>query len=214
MVRHGLGALLGAVDGIEVVAVAADGHEAVRLAVDLVPDVLVMDIHMPGLDGVVAAGEIRRLAPSVAVLMLTMLADEVTVRAAIDAGAAGYVLKGASRQQIIRAIQTVAAGDSVLGAGVAGGVLHPATGTATSDPMSHLTARERQILGLLAQGLRTSAIASRLGVATKTINNNLSAIFAKLGVTNRTEAALVAREAGLSATVQRRGDAAGPPQPR
>lgn len=199
VVRHGLGALLGALDGIEVLAVAADGEEAVRLATALIPDVLVMDIHMPGLDGVAAARAISTSAPTVNILMLTMLADDDTVRAAIQAGAAGYVLKGASRQQIIRAIETVAAGDTVLGSGIAGSVLHPDSEATrpTSDPLAQLTPRERQILGLLARGLRSTAIATRLGVATKTVNNNLSTIFAKLGVTNRTQAALLAQEAGL-----------------
>ncbi len=199
VVRHGLGALLGAVEGIEVLAVAADGEEAVRLATELTPDVLVMDIHMPGLDGVAAARAISTSAPTVNILMLTMLADDDTVRAAIQAGAAGYVLKGASRQQIIRAIETVAAGDAVLGSGIARSVLHPGSepNRPTSDPLAQLTPRERQILGLLARGLRTTAIAARLGVATKTVNNNLSTMFAKLGVTNRTQAALLAQEAGL-----------------
>ncbi len=199
VVRDGLRALLSAVDGIEVVAVAGDGAEAVRAAVELSPDVAVLDIHMPGLDGVAAAGEIARRAPSVAVLMLTMLADDDTVRAAIHAGAAGYILKGASRHQIVRAIHTVVAGDTVLASEIAAGVLHPAVGSVGHPPdrLAHLTARERQILGLLANGMSTSAISTRLGVASKTVNNNLSTIFAKLGVTNRTAAALIAHDAGL-----------------
>jgi DNA-binding NarL/FixJ family response regulator len=199
VVRQGLGALLGAVEGIEVVAIAADGDEAVQAAVEYAPDVLVIDIHMPGLDGITATREIREQAPTVAILMLTMLADDDTVRAAIHAGAAGYLLKGASRQQIVRAIQTVAAGDIVLDSGVAEGVLHPASPTPSvaADPLAQLTARERQVLGLVASGLRTAAIAARLGLATKTVNNNLSTIFAKLGVSNRTEAAVLAHQARL-----------------
>jgi DNA-binding NarL/FixJ family response regulator len=199
VVRDGLQVLLDSVDGISVVGVAGSGPEAVRAAVMLKPDVLVMDIHMPGGDGVAATQEIARVAPSVGVLMLTMLDDEETVRAAVGAGAAGYVLKGSSQQQIVRAIQAVAGGDSILGSGVARQVLDAAAGRASRppDPLEALTPRERQILELLASGLSTTAMATRLALTTKTVNNNLSAIFAKLGVANRTEAALLARHVGL-----------------
>jgi DNA-binding NarL/FixJ family response regulator len=199
VVRDGLQVLLGSIDGISVVGVAENGREAVRAAVTLKPDVLVMDIHMPGVDGVAATQEIARAMPSVGVLMLTMLDDDETVRAAVRAGAAGYVLKGSSQQQIVRAIQAVAAGDSILGAGVARQVLDAAVGRATgpADPLNALTPRERQILELLASGLSTTVMADRLALTTKTVNNNLSVIFGKLGVANRTEAALLARRAGL-----------------
>ncbi|MFC6156343.1 response regulator [Kribbella jiaozuonensis] len=197
VVRDGLQVLLASVDGISVVGVAANGPEAVRAAVTLQPDVLVMDIHMPGGDGVAATQEVARVAPAVGVLMLTMLDDDETVRAAVRAGAAGYVLKGSSQQQIVRAIQAVAAGDSILGSGVARHVLDAAAGrvSAPPDPLQALTPRERQILELLAGGLSTTAMASRLALTPKTVNNNLSTIFGKLGVANRTEAALLARGA-------------------
>jgi DNA-binding NarL/FixJ family response regulator len=199
VIRDGLQVLLDSVAGITVVGVAASGPEAVRAAVTLRPDVLVMDIHMPGGDGVAATQELARVAPEVGVLMLTMLDDDETVRAAMRAGAAGYVLKGSSQQQIVRAIETVAAGDSVLGSGIARQVLDAASGRvpAPPDPLAALTPRERQILELLAGGLSTTAMANRLALTSKTVHNNLSAIFAKLGVTNRTEAALLARRAGL-----------------
>lgn len=200
VVRDGLSSLLGSVTGIEVIGTAATGREAVRAAVTLAPDVLVMDIHMPDLDGVAATREVTRDAPGVGVLMLTMLDDDESVRAAVRAGAAGYVLKGASQDQIVRAIHAVAAGDAILASGVARHVLDAATGRgAPADPFPQLTTRERQVLELLATGLPTTSIAGRLGLAAKTVNNNLSAIFAKLGVTNRTEAALAARRAGLGA---------------
>lgn len=200
VVRDGLSSLLGSVTGIEVIGTAATGREAVRAAVTLAPDVLVMDIHMPDLDGVAATREVTRDAPGVGVLMLTMLDDDESVRAAVRAGAAGYVLKGASQDQIVRAIHAVAAGDAILASGVARHVLDAATGRgAPADPFPQLTTREREVLELLATGLPTTSIAGRLGLAAKTVNNNLSAIFAKLGVTNRTEAALAARRAGLGA---------------
>ena len=193
VIRDGLTALLTAVDGIEVVGTAADGTEAVRAAVTLRPDVLVMDLHMPGgPNGVEATAQVRRAAPEVGVLVLTMVDDDESVQDALRAGAAGYVLKGASRQQIVHAIHAVAAGATILGAG-----LGRHARAAAPTPLAQLTSRERQILDLLAAGLSTTAIAVALGVAAKTVTNNLSAIFAKLGVTSRTEAALLARDHGL-----------------
>jgi DNA-binding NarL/FixJ family response regulator len=195
VVRDGLAALLDAVEGIEVVGVAGDGAAAVRAAVTLRPDVLVMDIHMPGLDGVAATREIARAAPGVGVLMLTMLDEEVTVRAAMRAGASGYVLKGDSRQQIVRAIHAVAAGDVILGSSVARRMMR--NESAQPEPFPQLTARERQILDQLAAGASTATIAARLDIAAKTVHNNLSTIFTKLGVKSRTEAAVLAHRAGL-----------------
>lgn len=192
VVRRGLGAMLRSVEDIDVVGEAGDGHEAVRAAVTLSPHVIVLDIHMPGLDGVSAAREIRREAPDVGVLMLTMLEDDASVRAAIAAGAAGYVLKGDPQDRIVRAIHAVACGDTFLAAGVARHVVAP-----PPDPFTALTPRERQLLELLAAGVPTTAMARRLGVAPKTVSNTLSVVYAKLGVTNRTEAALRARDAGI-----------------
>lgn len=195
IIRDGLSALLTVVDGIEVIGAVADGPEAVRAAVTLKPDVLVMDLHMPGeLNGVEATAQIRRAAPEVGVLVLTMVNDDETVQDALRAGAAGYVLKGSSRQQIVHAIHAVAAGATILGAGLG---RHAVPADPPSSPLAQLTARERQVLELLAAGLSTTAIAVRLGVAAKTVTNNLSTIFAKLGVTSRTEAALLARDHGL-----------------
>ncbi len=167
IVRQGLSALLRSVEGIDVVGVAADGKEALRAAVTLKPDVLIMDIQMPNLDGVAATLEITKAAPTVGILVLTMLEDDESVRAAVRAGAAGYVLKGDSQQQIVRAIHAVAAGDAILGSGVAKHVLKAATGRNSTppNPFANLTAREQQILNLLSAGRPTTTIATRVGLA-------------------------------------------------
>ena len=198
VVRDGLSALLSSVPGIEVAGTAATGREAVRAAVTLRPDVLVLDVQMPELNGVAAAREIARAAPTVAVLMLTMFDDDDSVFAAMRAGARGYVLKGATQDEIIRAIHAVAAGEAIFGPGVARRVLGQLAGTADqADPFPELTPRERQVLELLAAGLSSSAIGDRLGLAPKTVTNHASAVFAKLQVTGRAEAVQRARRAGL-----------------
>jgi DNA-binding NarL/FixJ family response regulator len=166
--------------------------------VTLRPDVLVLDIQMPDLDGVSAAREIARDAPAVAVLMLTMFDDDEAVFAAMRAGARGYVRKGATQEEIVRAIHAVAAGEAIFGPGIARRVLGRLSGrAAATDPFPQLTPRERQVLELLAAGLSTTVIGAKLGLASKTINNHASAVFAKLQVADRTEAVLRAREAGL-----------------
>ncbi len=196
VVRDGLSALLGSVPGIDVVGTVASGREAVRAAVTLRPDVLVLDIQMPDLDGVAAAREVSRVAPSVAVLMLTMFDDDGSVLSAMRAGASGYVLKGATQTEIVRGIEAVAAGEAIFGPGVARRVLGLLAGPAP-EPFPDLTARERQVLELLAEGLPVGPIAARLGLAAKTVTNHASAVYAKLRVEGRSEAVRRAREAGL-----------------
>jgi len=196
IIRHGLAAMLRSVEDIDIVGEAANGREAVHITIELNPDVVILDIHMPELSGVDAAHQIRQAAPKVGILMLTMLDDDESVQAALHAGAAGYVLKGDPPNKIVRAIHAVAAGDAFLTAGVS---RHLSTAAAAETrPLDHLTPRERHILTLLTTGASTTAIANRLGIASKTVSNNLSVIFAKLGVSNRTEAALLAHRAGLS----------------
>jgi DNA-binding NarL/FixJ family response regulator len=198
VVRDGLAALLSSVSGIEVVATAATGREAVRAAVTQAPDVLVLDVQMPDLNGVEAAAEIARAAPAVAVLMLTMFDDDDSVFAAMRAGAAGYLLKGAGQDEIVGAIRAVAAGQVIFGPGVARRMLRQLAGPRRpAEPFPELTTRERQVLELLAAGLSTTAVGARLGLATKTVHNHASAIFAKLGVSGRAEAVQRARRAGL-----------------
>jgi DNA-binding NarL/FixJ family response regulator len=198
VVQEGLRALLSAVDGYELVGVASDGNEAVRAAVTLKPDVVVMDIQMPGLTGIEATREIARVAPDVAVLMLTMFEDDDSVFAAMRAGALGYVLKGAPPADMIRAIASVAAGEAIFGTGVARRALTYLTRPrAESVAFPELTAREREVLDLIAAGITNAAIAARLGLAPNTVSNHISNIFAKLRVASRAEAIVRARAAGL-----------------
>jgi DNA-binding NarL/FixJ family response regulator len=198
VVRDGLAALLTSVPGIDVVGTAGTGRQAVRSVVTLRPDVLVLDIQMPELDGVGVARELQRAAPEVAVLVLTMFDDDDSVFAALRAGAAGYVLKGAAQDEIVRAIRAVAAGEAIFGPGIARRVLTQLGGrSATPDPFPELTTREREVLELLAAGLTTAAIGARLGLAPKTVTNHASAVFAKLHVEGRAQAVERARRAGL-----------------
>ncbi|HEX6759307.1 MAG TPA: response regulator transcription factor [Propionibacteriaceae bacterium] len=198
VVREGLRSLLSAVEGYELVGTAATGAEAVKAAVTLRPDVLVMDIQMPDMTGIQATREIRRVAPTVAVLMLTMFDDDESVFAAMRAGALGYVLKGAAPESMIRAIAVVAGGEAIFGSGVATRALSYFS-TPRTDPtvFPELTPREREVLTLIASGLSNAAIASRLGLATNTVGNHISNIFAKLQVASRAEAIIRARSAGL-----------------
>ena len=199
VVRRGLRALLSTIDGIEVVGEAADGEAAVKEAQLLAPDIVLMDVRMPGLDGVEATRRIRSAVPGVAVLVLTMFDDDATVFTAMQAGARGYLLKGAEQDEIVGALRAVAAGQVIFGPGIASRVLdHFAAPPAPAvEPFPELTAREREILALLAEVRRTSAIADRLALSPKTVSNNLTSIFAMLEVTDRAGAIIRAREGGL-----------------
>ncbi len=198
IVRDGLRALLDSLPSMQLVGEAATGREAVRLAVRERPDVLIMDLHMPELDGVAATTEITRAAPEVAVLVLTMFDNDESVFAAMRAGARGYLVKGATQGEIIRAVTAVAAGEAIFGPAVARRLLkHFARPPAPAAVFPQLTQREREVLDLVAAGLSNTGIADRLGLSTKTINNHTSTIFAKLHVTGRPEAIVRARDAGL-----------------
>jgi DNA-binding NarL/FixJ family response regulator len=199
IVRDGLRALLASLPDVELVGEATTGREAVRSAVTDRPDVIVMDLRMPDLDGTTATAEICRVAPDVAVLVLTMLDDDDSVFAAMRAGARGYLVKGASQQEIVRAITAVAAGEAIFGPGVARRVLRFfASPPALAQPaFPELSPREREVLDLIAGGLSNAAIANRLGLSAKTVGNHTSAIFTKLQVAGRAEAIIRAREAGL-----------------
>jgi DNA-binding NarL/FixJ family response regulator len=198
VVRHGLRALISSLPGMTVVAEATTGMEAVREAQLSRPDVVIMDVQMPELDGAEATRRIRAATPSVAVLMLTMHDDDETVFAAMRAGAAGYLLKGAEQQEIDRAIRAVVAGEAIFGPSVAARVIGYLTSPPTTDaPFPSLTPREREVLDLVAAGRRNEAIAASLGMSTKTVSNHISSIFAKLAVADRAEAIVRAREGGL-----------------
>jgi DNA-binding NarL/FixJ family response regulator len=199
VVRAGLAALLGSLPGFEVVAVASTGREAVREVVTARPDVAVLDLEMPDLDGFAAAREIARSTPEVAVLVLTMFSDDDSVFAAMRAGARGYLVKGAEADEIARAIRAVAAGEAIFGPGVAQRMLSffSAPPDPVAEPFPELTAREREILDLVGAGLSNAAIGQRLGLASKTVANNVSSIFTKLQVADRSQAIVRARDAGL-----------------
>jgi DNA-binding NarL/FixJ family response regulator len=198
LVRAGLQAALAPLDDVEIVAEAATGSAAIREAVLHRPDVVVMDLQMPELNGIEATRELRRVVPSAAVLVLTMFDDEDWVFAAMRAGARGYVLKGAEQHEIARAIMAVAAGEAIFGPAVATRVLaYFATPPVTPTPFPGLTVREREVLDLIAAGRNNRQIADQLGLSAKTVANHISAIFAKLQVADRTQAILRARDAGL-----------------
>ena len=195
VVRDGLRALFDQLPDIDLVAEASTGREAIRCAVTEHPDVVIMDLAMPDLDGFAATAEIGKVAPGVAVLVLTMTDDDRTLSRAVHAGAKGYLLKGATKEEIVRAVTAVAAGEAIFGPAVARRVL--AQLTTPHEPFPQLTPREREVLGLLAAGRSNSAIADSLGLSLKTVNNLTSSIFTKLQVNGRTEAVILARDHGL-----------------
>lgn len=197
VVREGLRALIGTVEGLELVGTAATADEAIRQAQALRPDVVVMDINMPDRSGIDAARELAQLLPQTAVLMLTMFDDDDSVFAAMRAGALGYVLKGADPEDILRAVASVAAGHAVFGPGVARRATAYLSAPRSDPAFPSLTAREREVLDLIAAGLGNATIASKLGVSPNTIANHVSNIFAKLQVASRPEAIIKARDAGL-----------------
>jgi DNA-binding NarL/FixJ family response regulator len=196
VVRRGMRALLGSLDGVDVVGEAATGAETVREAQLAQPDVVMMDVQMPGMDGVEATRRVVAAAPSVAVLVLTMFDDDETVLSAMRAGARGYLLKGAEQDEILAALRSVVAGQVVVGPGVAQRLL-ACLSAPTPTPFPQLTPREREILDRVAAGESNGAIAAALGLAPKTVGNHVSAVFAKLGVATRAEAIVRAREGGL-----------------
>jgi DNA-binding NarL/FixJ family response regulator len=201
VVRGGLVALLRTIDGLDVVGEAADGETAVREAQLTRPDLVLMDVRMPGLDGVEATRRIRAAIPDTRVLMLTMYDDDATVFTAMQAGAQGYLLKEAEQEEIVRAVRGVVAGDAIFGPGVAERVLSyfadPPTLATPAYPFPELTERERVILELLTRGRRTGEIAGELYLSPKTVANNLTTIFAKLQVAGRAEAIVRAHERGV-----------------
>ena len=200
IVRDGLVALLAALDGVEVVGTAADGRDAVHVVGETTPDVVVMDIQMPHLDGIEATRFITRAHDDVRVVMLTMNEDDETVMSAIRAGASGYLLKGSGAAEVLRAIQAAADGGMVFGASLAGRVATYLSGggpAPAEHPFPELTDRERSVLDLLAAGRSNDEIAREIYVSNKTVRNLVSSIYTKLHAAGRAEAIIKAREAGL-----------------
>ncbi|WP_448614438.1 response regulator [Modestobacter sp. URMC 112] len=185
--------------GVEVVAEATDGEEALAAVRRERPDIVFMDLQMPRLSGIEATRRLVAEDPDVRVLVLTMVDDDDALFAAVQAGALGYVLKGAGQAEIGRALTAVAAGEAVYGAQVARRLraFFTAGAGVVARPFPELTDREREVLDLMAAGLANQEIARRLFLSEKTVRNNITAVFAKLGVRDRTEAVLRARDAGL-----------------
>jgi DNA-binding NarL/FixJ family response regulator len=196
--RDGLASLLDPLDGIEVVARAADGAEAVAMAAEHRPDVVVMDVQMPELNGIEATRRIVAEHPGVGVLVLTMGEDDGTVLSALRAGARGYLRKGAEQDEIVAAIRTVHGGGVVFGASLAARIAEILTPPARPEkPFPELTERENEILDRIAAGRNNGQIAAELYLSPKTIRNNVSSILAKLQATDRAEVIIRARDAGL-----------------
>jgi DNA-binding NarL/FixJ family response regulator len=198
--RSGLRALLETADDLEVVGEASSGPEAVTRAAELQPDVVLMDVTMPGGDGIEATRRIVDAAPHVAIVILTMDGGDEAVVAAIRAGARGYVLKGAQRAELFRAIRAAASGEAIFGHEVARRLatyVVPPDRSSVGRPFPELTEREREILDLVAQGRSNTDITDLLVLSPKTVRNHVSNIFSKLGARDRAEAIVRAREAGL-----------------
>ena len=197
--REGVRALLTSLPGVEVIGEAATGDEVIAQAIRLRPDVILMDIQMPGLNGIEATRRILAGHPQVGIIVVTMYEDNDSVFAAMRAGARGYVLKGTDQGELMRAIEAVATGEALFGPAIARRLItfFSAPRTATAQVFPELTEREREILNLIAQGLNNTDIAKRLFLSPKTVRNHVSNIFSKLQVADRAQAIVRAREAGL-----------------
>ena len=209
LMRDGIASLLDIQNGIEVVGTATNGHEALERAQDLQPDVILMDLRMPVMDGVAATKQIRGQLPNCKVLMLTTFDDEEYIIDALRAGASGYLLKDIPAQDLAKAIQAVHTGIYQLDPSVASKVVASLTGSLPAPPPVHprpaipplagneLTSREIEVLRLIAQGATNREIASRLIISEGTVKNHISSILNRLGLRDRTQAAIYARESGL-----------------
>ena len=197
VVREGLRAFLELQEGIAVVAEAGDGREAVETAARLRPDVILMDLVMPRLDGIAAMRELRETAPEARVIVLTSFLDDDKLLPALRLGAAGYLLKNARPEEVARAVHAAHAGETLLDPVVAARLVETLAADGDAEPLDRLTPREHEVLVLLGRGFPNKLIARELGVAEKTVKTHVGHVLAKLGVTDRTQAAVVAVRAGL-----------------
>jgi two-component system, NarL family, response regulator DevR len=198
VVRMGLKAALEVEPDFTVVAEASDGREAVERARAHRPDIVLMDVRMDGMDGIEACREVRSELPETRVLMLTSFAEEETVVAAVMAGASGYVLKNVARARLLESLRAVARGESLLDSKVTKSVLEKLTAGGTAAEQDDLTAREREVLALIAEGATNKEIAAKLVVSENTARNHVSHILSKLGFSRRSEAAAYAVKKGIS----------------
>ena len=197
VVRYGLAELLSSSAGIEVVGLAADGDEAARLCEELAPDVVLMDLQMPGTDGVEATRRVTRGVGATQVLVLTSFSDSERIVAALDAGAVGYLLKDAHPDDVVEGVLAVSRGESPLDPKAAREVLSSRRSVRESGGQTLLTAREAEVLRLVRDGLANKQVARRLGITERTVKAHLTAAFQRTGVTDRTQAALWAQRHDL-----------------
>lgn len=204
IVREGLSAMLGVEDDIVVVGQAGGGAEALRLLPQINPDVVLMDVRMPGMDGLTALDQLKSLYPTLSVIMVTLYDDPDYLYRAVSAGAAGYILKDASRAELLSAVRTVAAGGAIISPGMLRDLLghisqliDTSTANQPCAPELGLTRREVEVLGLMAEGLTNQEIADRIIVSPTTVKTHVQNILQKLGVSDRTQAAVYAVRCGL-----------------
>jgi len=200
LVRNGLRTLLTSLPDVVVAGEAANGEEAIVLATELKPDIILMDLHMPGLNVIEATRRIVQASPRIGILVLTMLEDDASVFAAMRAGARGYLLKGADQAEVLRAISVVAHGEAIFSPSIAQRLMQYFANMQPILPQAafpDLTEREREILGLIAMGKSNAEIAEDLVLSPKTVSNHVSNIFSKLQVVDRAQAVLRARQVGL-----------------
>jgi DNA-binding NarL/FixJ family response regulator len=198
--RKGMRTLLESLDGVEVVGEGISGEEAIALAEALQPDVILMDLHMPGINGLTAIREIVKTSPHIRILVVSLFSDDDSVFAAMRAGARGYILKDTEEKEMLRAIQAVGGGEAIFSPAIATRMMSYFSSTRTKIPKEifpELTDREREILELIADGNPNQEIATDLKISLKTVRNYVSNIYSKLQVADRAQAVIKAREAGL-----------------
>jgi DNA-binding NarL/FixJ family response regulator len=198
--RDGMRALLASVHDIEVVGEAATGNDAIAQAAEMQPDIVLMDLRLPGIGGVEATRQILVASPHIRVLVVTMFEDDYSVFTAMQAGARGYIVKGASSDEMLRAIRAVGSGEAIFSAAIAVRLINFFSApkpTIPAQAFPELSVREREILNLIAQGASNPEIANRLVISPKTVRNHVSNIFSKLQVADRAQAIIRGREAGL-----------------